>query len=303
MSFKSKQIENLNNILGYNVDGETIYGTYNDYHFSVNLVNYGNASAYQLSLTVDNVLSEAVIQVLKTYKIRPSYELVTVGSTDIYVVNVILNLPLSKEKKLTTFNNTLEKLTNTFKDNNILDNDKCCLSGAIKDDAEVTYNVYKGLYLATHSSCIEASYEQERAMIDAENAKLNRLPISIILGILGAFIGLIPAFIVIYLGWLFGILFALSPICAFIGYKLGKAPLRWYATLVSSVASVIATVVIVIAVYALIASAANVSFSELIKDAESGFVSLLLQAILFDGIGIAIAWSYITKTTKNQVAK
>lgn len=303
MSFISKQIENLNKALGYNVENETIYGCYNDYHFSVIPVNYGSAIVFQLTLTVDNPLSEAIISILKTYKIKPSYELVTVGSTNIYIVKVILNLPIAKAKKKAAFDTIIEKLTQTLKEYNVLDNNKCCLCGAEKEDAEVTYNVYKGLYLATHTSCIETSYEQERVAIEAENANIGRLPLSIILAIVGAFVGLIPAFVVIYIGWLIGLLFALSPICAFVGYKLGKAPLRWYATLIASAASVLATVLIILAIYGLFATAANVSFAELISDPESGFIELMLQAILFDAIGIAIAWSYITKTTKNQVQK
>ncbi len=305
MSFRSKQVENLNSVLGHSVENETLYGVHNDYHFSINLIPYGNASIFQLTLTVDKPISSEAIRILhQNYKIKAAYELVTVGSTNVYVVNVILNLPMSKDKKKVYFETLINNLTNVFKEYDILDNSNCCLCGSEKEDEEVTYNIYKGLYIATHKTCIEASYEQERALIEAENANISKLPISIVFAIVGAFVGLIPAMIVVVgFGWLFGILFALSPFCAFFGYKLGKAPLRWYATLTAAVSSVIATVLIVVVCYALLASLAEVSFADLIADPESGFTSLLLQGVLFDVVGIAIAWNYITKTTNTKVQK
>ena len=168
----------------------------------------------------------------------------------------------------------------------------------------VEYTVYKGLYVKLHKSCIEAAYEEQRREIEKENKNIKRLPISIILAFVGAVIGIVPSIISIFgFGYLFAILFAISPIASFFGYKLGKAPLRWYATLIAAVCSLIVTVLLVLCYGSLIANLAQATLAEVFKDPEVGLVGFLVQALLFDIIGIACAFGYISKTRSGKVSK
>ena len=125
-----------------------------------------------------------------------------------------------------------------------------------------------------------------------------------ILALIGAVIGLIPSLISMFgFGYLIGILFALCPVASFFGYKLGKAPLRWYASVTAAVCSLIVTALSIIGFGALIAATANATLADAFRDPELGLGVLLAQALFFDILGIAIAWGYITKIGSNKVKK
>ena len=304
MGFKEKQAKTLAEILKLNCEDNTVYGVYKDFHFSINLVPYGNASIWQLTMLLDKVLSnENEKRLKKVHKVNILYKSINITPTvNVVAYNIMLNMPLSKDKKIVYFEILMDALTETLKDENILELNSCGLCAVDNNDEELTYKVYKGLYLPVHLSGLEKNYEEQKREIMQENANIKKLPISIILAIVGAIIGIIPSVIVIYgFGYLFALLFALSPFCAFFGYKLGKAPLRWYATLIATIASLIATVIGVIAPIALLAAAAQMDLATFINDPELGFYSLLLQALLFDVIGVGVSWGYITKTRSNKV--
>lgn len=306
MGFKENAALKLSALLNLKADGATVYGEINDYHFSINLIPYGNTQVWQLTLLLDKTLStDTQTNLKKTHKINIQYTALDITLTyQAVAYNLILNMPMSKEKQVNYFNNLMTTLTNALANEGINNIQSCALCGVNKEDEDVEYTVYKGLYVKLHKSCIEAAYEEQRREIEKENKNIKRLPISIILAFVGAVIGIVPSIISIFgFGYLFAILFAISPIASFFGYKLGKAPLRWYATLIAAVCSLIVTVLLVLCYGSLIANLAQATLAEVFKDPEVGLVGFLVQALLFDIIGIACAFGYISKTRSGKVSK
>lgn len=306
MGFKENAALKLSALLNLKADGATVYGEINDYHFSINLIPYGNTQVWQLTLLLDKTLStDTQTNLKKTHKINIQYTALDITLTyQAVAYNLILNMPMSKEKQVNYFNNLMTTLTNALTNEGINNIQSCALCGVNKEDEDVEYTVYKGLYVKLHKSCIEAAYEEQRREIEKENKNIKRLPISIILAFVGAVIGIVPSIISIFgFGYLFAILFAISPIASFFGYKLGKAPLRWYATLIAAVCSLIVTVLLVLCYGSLIANLAQATLAEVFKDPEVGLVGFLVQALLFDIIGIACAFGYISKTRSGKVSK
>ncbi len=306
MGFKENAALKLSVLLNLKADGATVYGEINDYHFSINLIPYGNTQVWQLTLLLDKTLStDTQTNLKKTHKINIQYTALDITPTyQAVAYNLILNMPMSKEKQVNYFNNLMTTLTNTLANEGINNIQSCALCGVNKEDEDIEYTVYKGLYVKLHKSCIEAAYEEQRREIEKENKNIKRLPISIILAFVGAVIGIVPSIISIFgFGYLFAILFAISPIASFFGYKLGKAPLRWYATLIAAVCSLIVTVLLVLCYGSLIATLAQATLAEVFKDPEVGLVGFLVQALLFDIIGIACAFGYISKTRSGKVSK
>ena len=95
----------------------------------------------------------------------------------------------------------------------------------------------------------------------------------------------------------------ICPIASFFGYKLGKAPLRWYATLIAAVCSLVITALVVIGFGALIAEAANATLADAFNDPELGLTGLLLEALLFDGLGILCSLGVISKIRSGKVSR
>lgn len=306
MGYKENAAVKLSVLLNLKADGTTVYGEFNDYHFSINLIPYGNTQVWQLTMLLDKPLStEVQTNLKKTHKINIQYTALDITPTyQVIAYNIILNMPMSKEKQVNYFNNLITTLTNALANEEIKNGDACGLCGIEKTDEDAEYVVYKGLYLKLHKSCIEAAYEEERREIEKENANIKKLPLSIVLAFIGAVVGIIPSVIAMFgFGYLFALLFAICPIASFFGYKLGKAPLRWYATLIAAVCSLVVTALIVIGFGAVVAQAANATLADAFNDPELGLTGLLVQALLFDGLGILCALGVISKTRSGKVSR
>ena len=306
MGFKENQAFKFSTLLNLKNEGTTVYGEINEYHFSLNLIPYGNTQVWQLTMLLDKPLTaDTQYNLKKIHKINIQYSALNITPTyQAVAYNIVLNLPMSKEKQVNYFNNLMTTLTNTLEKEEIKNIEACGLCGIKKTDEEAEYTVYKGLYIKLHKSCAEAKYEEEKREIEKENANIKRLPISIVLAFIGAVVGIIPSVISMFgFGYLFALLFAICPIASFFGYKLGKAPLRWYATLIAAVCSLVITALVVIGFGALIAQAANATLADAFNDPELGLTGLLVQALLFDGLGILCSLGVISKIRSGKVSR
>lgn len=301
--FKSSAIKNmtaLNQLLGIQQAEDTLYGEYAGYRYSVNIINNGSVLMYQMSMLVNNTLDKDTVKSLqKEIKGTISFS----GIDQMIVLQILMNFPISKEKKKGYFNHLMEKLTEVLQQNNI-ENIESCGFCHLETEENTDWVVYRGLYVPAHASCVSSAYAEQQAAIEAEDANKKNLPISIVLCIVGAIIGILPGvLIMLFSGWLFAIAFALSPVCAFFGYKLGKAPLRWYATLITVITCLVVSLVAVIGMYAGLAALSGMSFNAFISDPDSGFAVTLLQVFLFTALGIAVAWGYIRRINQSKVEK
>lgn len=306
MGYKENAALKLSALLNLKASGGTVYGEINDYHFSINLIPYGNTQVWQVTMLLDKTLStDTQYNLKKIHKINIQYNAVDVTPTyQSIAYNIVLNMPMSKEKQVNYFNNLMTTLTNALANEEIKNSENCGLCGVEKLDEDAEFTIYKGLNIKLHKSCIEAAYEEERREIEKENANIKRLPISIVLAFLGAVVGIIPSIISMYgFGYLFALLFAICPIASFFGYKLGKAPLRWYATAIAAVFSLIVTALTIIIPAALVAQAANATLADVFNDPELGLTGTLLQALLFDGLGILCSFGVISKIRSGKVSR
>lgn len=298
-SAAAKNLANLNQVLNINQQEDVLFFEKEGYHYSVNVVNYGNSIMYQLSMLVNNVLDGETQKVLrKETKATISFA----NWNNLIVLQALFSLPLSKDKKKDFFDNLVDKITMTLQNANI-QNTHICSFCKVEDEVEAKWVVYRGLYLPAHAACLENQYQLQQALIDEENKNIKKLPMSIILSLLGAIIGILPAYIIMFAtDYLVALIFALSPVCAFFGYKLGKAPLRWYATVIVVIECILVGALSVLAYYALLLAAVGLPFTA-IQELGSDVLLSMVQVVIFVLLGIAVAWGYIRKTNQSKVER
>lgn len=181
----------------------------------------------------------------------------------------------------------MNTLTKALQKENIDDYNRCLFCNDDKEKEEKEWVVIRKLYVLSHQSCAEEELKTTKE-------KSNRLKMSLLGGIIGAFIGFIPAFLaLIFADYFIGVLYALSPICAYLGYTLGKAPLKWYTTLCVAISSFLATIVATICFLAILANTNGESLIGYIRNPNNQCYTIVLQSILFDIIGIFISWGLL----------
>lgn len=171
---------------------------------------------------------------------------------------------------------------------------KCFLCGRTEEE-DMMLKPYKGFYVPVHQKCAEELVSYTINQLSKE--KPGNLPLSIILAIVGGFVGLIPTIILIFaIQTIFALLYALIPLGAAFGYKLGKAP-RNKAMIITIIG---VSLLIVMGYDFLIWSMASGStIQELL--ANSDFISEAGTSLLFLAIGIYISWKYITATSEKEI--
>lgn len=118
--------------------------------------------------------------------------------------------------------------------------DTCRICGGGSCDAAAWH---KNAFGPVHNSCLQLRlYEAQSNHAETEDSSANLLP-GLLGALLGMIVGTIPSFLTILLmGYIFAILFALMPVCAYYGYRLlggrmkGKTPL--IVSIVAAVAGV-----------------------------------------------------------------
>lgn len=287
ISMKEKQVLELANILGYHIEKKTIYGVNNGYHFSLNLLSNKKIPTYQVSILVNKVMTLDNIKTIRK-------ELQSVVSMNeehnAFLLQALINFPKENENKKDFFIEFMNTLTKALQKENIDDYNRCLFCNDDKEKEEKEWVVIRKLYVLSHQSCAEEELKTTKE-------KSNRLKMSLLGGIIGAFIGFVPAFLaLIFADYFIGVLYALSPICAYLGYTLGKAPLKWYTTLCVAISSFLATIVATICFLAILANTNGESLIGYIRNPNNQCYTIVLQSILFDIIGIFISWGFITRT-------
>lgn len=298
-SARIKNVTNLNSLLGLKQQDDVLYSEIDGYHYSINVLDYNNVVMYSVTILVDKVFDDETLKkIRKESKANINYT----NWNGQLVLQAIFSLPLSKEKKVAQFNTVMNLIVSSLKENEVMNYDKCCFCQS-ESEEEVKWVVYQGLYLPAHNACIENQYQLQQALIDAENKNIKHLPKSIIFSFIGAIIGILPAFLILILtDWLFAIAYALSPVCAFLGYKLGKAPLRNYSTAIVVVESLIVSALSVIVYFAILLAAVGLPFAA-IQEFTADVMALMVQVLIFDAVGIFISWGYIKKVNQSKVEK
>ena len=136
-----------------------------------------------------------------------------------------------------------------------------------------------------------------------ENTNGNYI-LSIILAVVFALFGLLPAIItLLYAGYFVGILYMLSPVAAFFGYRLGKAPLNKIIYFVCFGASVIANYLTMSYVYQQFAEIAGVSIEVIKTNPEFGYKSDMIMSFVFLAVGMYLSYSFIARKLNQKDTK
>lgn len=284
---KEKHVLELANILGYKIEKKTIYGVSNGYHFSLNPLPNKNILTYQVSILVNKVMTLDNIK-----NIRKELQSVVSMNEEhnAFLLQARINFPKENENKKNFFVGFMNSLTKALQKEDIYEYNRCLFCNDDKRSQEKDWMVINKLYTLSHKSCAKED-------LSIEEDKSNRLKISLLGGIIGAFIGFIPALLaLIFTDYFIGVLYALSPICAYLGYKFGKAPLKWYATLCVAISSFLVTCIATICFLAILANIDGESLISYVSNPDNKCYNILLQSILFDVIGILISWGFITRT-------
>ena len=163
------------------------------------------------------------------------------------------------------------------------------------------YDVVNDLYLPIHPECLQEAINDVAKEIEQENSKLGRLPLSIMLTVAGAVVGLIPTIVMIYLTeTIYALLFTLIPICGMVGYKLGGGPRNKIMTVTTIISSVAVVFGFSVVIYILAFLASNAQFGDFLSANIGAILGDLARNLLFIAIGIWISWKLISNTKENQ---
>lgn len=208
----------------------------------------------------------------------------------------------------------LDAATSALRENGISPADTCAISGAARPDSLCLVNV-------NGAPCYQpvcAAVVREQSTQTREQAQENEVNGSYAMGILGAalgmLVGLIPNLLTIVLAErIYGILFALVPICAMFGYKLFKGKMGKASIAIVIVLSLLGVVLIpyLELVFYLVrdsgftlGQAFDIARLYMTQPEFLGEISGdLLQLLLFMVIGIAIAWRYMSSQTNSSTVQ
>lgn len=187
--------------------------------------------------------------------------------------------------------------------------DTCPYCGSRNCDAVAP--TFKG-YRPAHFNCLreQANKVRSKANYNMENG-------SYLTGVLGALIGMIigtiPSLLtIVYMQMEYAVLFALIPICAYLGYKIFQGKMNKAALIVSIVMAVLGVVIMyfefilftMVHDYGYPFSEALRFLPVIMRDPEvwkEAFTGSL-QEFLFSAIGVFVAWGLISRTATGAVA-
>lgn len=186
--------------------------------------------------------------------------------------------------------------------------DKCRICGGSSCDAAAWH---KNVFGPVHRSCLQLRlYEAQSNHAETEESSANLLP-GIIGAILGMIVGTIPSFLTILLmGYIFAILFALMPICAYHGYRLLGGRMKGKTPLIVSIAAAVLGVFVLNFeqnMYYLMHDA-GYSFSRALRlmqriagDPEFWSETLTnnISCFFFAALGVFYAWRQISATSES----
>ncbi len=213
--------------------------------------------------------------------------------------------PVKEEKVQKTIDN-LYTLTTVLSEINIFPQSKCIFCGLEKEDEDVVYDLYNGLYLPQHLSCRETAKNVAINKMHQDNSKTQLYPLSIILAFLGGLLAALIINLLVYFvfdGTVYAIMYALVPIAAFFAYKLGQAPRNKKMVLFIILASFISTLIIDFSFYSLMAAGLNLSFGQFLTEYSGDIIKQEAISMLFLGVGVWVSWSIITKTNDRELKK
>jgi hypothetical protein len=192
-----------------------------------------------------------------------------------------------------------------FRNAGLRQSTSCAVCNQILPEEDVVWKVFNGYYVQMHDSCADKMIAKVTQEVALEQKRWYLLPLSLIFAFLGGIVGLIPAVIALFsVGYYVGLLYALVPLAAIAGYKLGKAPKNALMIVSVIVITLVLSAGFVLVTYAMSAAYMDLTFAEAMQsDAEfaASFQSNFTTSLIFGALGVWIAWRGISKTSRGKL--
>ncbi len=188
--------------------------------------------------------------------------------------------------------------------------DRCGICGGSGCDAAIPRG---GVYTPAHRACLEKAVSGAQDKADS-NARHGSYLLGTVGAFLGALVGILPSALTILLAQrIYVILFMLIPVCSYMGYRLLRGRMNYFALAVAVVFSVLGVYLLNFGVT--LYSIAD-AFELGIRDALSLFPYMLIdpevweeisrdgdfiKCLLFAAAGIFLAWGMISRTARSDV--
>ena len=283
------------------------FGNYKGYDILVNDFNQGFAVYPIITFRFENRVNQFQIKKMKEYTKK-------LGAIQVDKSGYSLNLICSslygkvKEEKINDVIARLDNFIEGLKTYEMFNLTSCVICRQNKEGEELENHIVNDRLILCHGSCFEEYKGYHLNQIAKNEANVKNYPKSILYTILMAIVGFLPFFLVIlFSGYMFGILFVLIPILAAWGYKKGQAPLNKKATLIIILASVAVMILGVFGMLGLSFEGYNLLLQEEGKEAIqfSEFIAAcvgdIVYCLIFGALGIL--WSYRTITKDNNENK
>ncbi|MBU1145373.1 MAG: hypothetical protein KJ971_05910 [Firmicutes bacterium] len=298
--------EEIYNQLHLTKKGNTYVGNLNGVTYSLVDVDMGTISMKGLMFVFNHSIQNETRRLIQK-KIRNSVRFSTFKMKNDSLIIVLPFKLFKKEEEFNEKNNLLLcDSINAFQFYELHQYQECVICHKVRHEEKLDYRVWDVSYVPVHPKCAADHVKDVKQSVEKENSKSNRLILSIILSLVGAFVGLIPLVMILYISDAFyAILYALIPLGGFYGYKLGKAPRKTYMIYIIIIISVLIVVAFELFTWNILALSLDYTLSGLLEDSTYQYVFLneLLISLLFLGIGIFISWKLISNTSDKQINK
>lgn len=281
--------------------GNEYVGEVNGYRFGISSLKAGYFSMYQVMFTFAHTVSRNQLQIVRSMIKKKNMMFAKFQSPND-------SMALTYPKKMTfednpQFQSDMDDLTRAFKAASLVQDERCSLCR--QDTAEPLQTKLWGVFaVKVHPSCVGSHHDHVMDEYAQEGQRYVRLPLSLFLGLLGGFVGILPMTIILMIsGSYYSILFALIPIGAYFGYKFGNAPMRKvmiYSVIGITIFVVVCTQLVLWSYYALFA---ETTLWEVLaySDGRALFFNDLLISMLFSGLGLFLSWRVFSKTSEQRV--
>lgn len=293
--------------LGFDNTGVYYYGTWKGYAVTLRRITAKSFFA-DLAVRLDKIpggLRKALATAVKEKGLKLG------GTEAITKTSITFSFSFGKnDDARTRLTERLDVMAAALRENGIPPADTCALSGAANPDSLCLVprgSLYS--FQPVSAAVIRQQSTQTREQVQ-ENEVNGSYALGAIGALLGMLVGLIPNLLTIVFGErIFGVLFALVPICAMFGYKLFKGKMGKASIAIVIVLSLLGVVLIPyleLVIYLVkdagftLGQAFDIARLYMSQPEFLGEISGdLLQLLLFMVIGIVIAWRYISSQTNS----
>ncbi|MDP2425641.1 MAG: hypothetical protein U1C51_05010 [Candidatus Izemoplasmatales bacterium] len=291
------------NIFSLIPKGASFVGEYRFYRFSYVPQDTANGLLCCRFVFTRSLTPQEHRQIVKETKINIAFDQFALPKDTVKVMFLGRGLS-SFEKFSQTITQKMDSMIVAFQHLGLEQHQECTFCHTELESEAPELRNFNGYFVPIHQSCAEVLIEQIEQKAVHEKKNLSKLPFSLLLALIGAFIGLIPQAIAL-LGaqYYVGILYAIVPLGALLGYRLGKAPRTKIMIASVVVITFIVTISFTFLYFSMLVIEAgyqSLQAAMQYSDIQRIFYTEMFTTLLFSALGIWVSWRAILKYTSNK---